>query len=298
MPLKKNERQFKRCGIAANVALKYGPIHSSRVNKDHFIEFSNDSSDTLSRYKRIKCSRIKLYIRNHLEVNDPIWNADFIAGIVKAGKICWSTNQYPTFRWWGSPILATVLEDSPYYGKVLNDKLQEQEKHYYSWQKVPALYLKPTYNTASYIAGLLATGKTHEFNGEVYALYKHEVMRELELFGIKMERESVGKPRCLISPIWPALFTKHMPESCHSYWLNIKKPYKGMEYAAILWATYANHKIVKGGLPFLPSRRTVFYHFKHEKGTLRELQKMRIMYGLFNLDKRIQDCIVKWFESV
>jgi hypothetical protein len=298
MPVETNEQKFKRCAVAAKVALKYGPINSIKIQRENFVEFSGDPDDTFSRYKRVTTSQIKWYIRNHLEADDPIWNGDFIAGITKSGRVHWSTRQYPTFKWWGSPILTTVLNDCPYYGRVKNDKPQEEERHCYSWQRVPALYLNSSYNTVSYVAGLLSTGKHHVFDGETYALYKHEVMRELELFGIKMERSSVGKPRALVSPFWPALFTKYMPESCHSYWFDIKKPYKGMEYAAILWATYANHKIVKNGLPYLPSRRSVFYHFQHENGTLRELQKLRIMNGLFGLNKRIEECLIKWFEEL
>jgi hypothetical protein len=300
MRIDKKERKFIRCGIAAKVALKYGPVRSNRINEHHFIEFSGNSQDTLSIYRNIKSSHIKWYIRNKMEIDDPIWNADFIAGIVKAGKVHWSTTQYPTFKWWGSPILVKVLEDCPYYGTIKNDKPQQEERHCYSWQKVPALYLKPTYDTASYIAGLLATGKTHVFEKQTYALYKPEVMKELERFNFRMERHSLGKPRCLISPFWPALFTKYMPESCHSYWLDINRPFKGAEYAAILWATYADssYEFVKDGLPYLPSRRSVYYKFKNDKGTVRELQKQRLINNLFGLDKRVKECMVKWFKPV
>jgi len=298
MPIeRKNDRRYKRCKLASKIALKYGSILSANLTEDQIEEFCEDGEfvnrECLKR--DVSTSNIKWYIRSKMEIDDPIWNADFISGIIKTGKVHWSVSHYPTFKWWGSPILVKVLEDCPYYGKV---KDQKDEKHCYSWQQVPALYLNPTNSTKSYVAGLLSTGRLHKDEGVTYALYKPEVMKELKRFGIPLEKDFLKKPRALISPFWPALFTKHMPECCYSYWLNVKKPYMGIEYASILWATHGDHKIVKGGLPYLPSRRKVLYMFKSEKGTLKELQKRRVKHDLLRLDKLVNECLIDWFDSV
>ena len=293
-----NEQLFEKCGIAAQVVLKYGSIHRLDINEEHFIEFSGNYDDTRYTYSKIRNSHIKWYLRNHFKTNDPIWNGDFIAGISKVGKICWSRTQFPSLRWWGAPNLAEALEVCPFYGPVKNGELQKKEKKRYCWKRAPALYLGSNHDTVSYIAGLLATGRRYKYKDHTYALYKNEVADELAKFNIRIERYTSRRKRPLLSPFWPALFTKFMPEPCHDYWLNVKKPYKGEEYAAILWATHANHNFVRKGLPFLPSRRSVFYKFKSEEGTIKELQKSRIRNGLVSLDNLVKDCIVEWFQNI
>jgi len=298
----KDEEKLRRLDIASRVVMKYGPLYSrsitSEMLREILKEVSGSDDFTLWKFRSVKASHIKWYIRNKLEIDDAVWNGDFLAGIVKAGKVSWHITNYPTFRWWGAEAIALTLKDCPYYGTLITGKKQKQYKRFHLWKKVPALYLEANTETKSYLAGLLATGKHHYYEGVNYALYKNEVMEEIEKFGILMDKPSFGKPRSLISPFWPALFTRYMPESTRSYWLDLKKPYMGEEYASILWFTYGDYrKVKKRALPYLPSRRKVLYKFKSDKGTIKELQRLRVTYNLVDLDKRVNECIVEWFND-
>ena len=293
-----DEEKLKRLDIASRVVMEYGPIHSKNVTSETFQEVSKNDDYTFSVFEKIKISHIKWYIRNKFETDDPIWNGDFLAGLTKAGKIRWNIRTYPTFTWWGAPAIAMALKDCPYYGVLVTGKKQKKYKRYHSWKKSPALYLKVDTESKSYLAGLLATGRHHKFEGVNYALYKDEVMQEIEKFGILMDRRTYTNTRSLISPFWPALFTRYMPESVRDYWLNLKKSYMGEEYASIFWFTYGDHtRVIRRALPYLPSRRKVLYRFKDEKGTIKELQKLRVQYNLVDLDKRINECMIEWFND-
>jgi hypothetical protein len=295
---RKKLKKLKRCDLAARAVLKYGYLKklTEKEIEEFWDEENTPSVGTLNRV--ISAKNIKWYIRNHISIDDPIWNGDFIGGLTKAGKVSWHKKHYPTFKWWGSPILATILKDCPFHGKVKDGKSQKSEKHYYLWKKVPALYLQNDKNTLSYIAGLLATGKEYAFEGNTYALYHTSVMEELSEYGIPVVRRTEVWERPLISPFWPALFTRFMPQSCHEYWLNIKKPYLASEYAAILWLTYADHRFEKGSIPFLKSRRMVFYDFKNDRGAVKSLQRLRVEHDLINLDPLIRECIQVWHSDL
>jgi len=294
-----NEEKMRRYDVLAKIAMKYGPTNSRRLTEDGQKEYYEEFEDYTSfiyLIKHAKASEIKWYIHNRLKVDHPIWNADFISGITTAGHVHWSTRDYPSFRWWGNSFLTKILEDCPYYGKIKNDKPQKKGKHCFSWQGVPALYLKPSKETISYIAGILCTGRVYNYKGENYALYQNKAMEELREFGVPMEAESKGTPRPLISPFWPALFLNYMPECCRDYWMEVKKPYNGAKYAAIFWLTHVSNKIERGGLPYLPSKRTVFYKFKDDGGTIRQLQRLRVKYNLVSLDPRFKECVSSWID--
>lgn len=298
-------KKLKRCEIAAKVALKYGPPDSENVNERHFLEFLGEEVNHKWYLEYITPSNIKWFIHNKMTVDDPIWNADFISGLTKTGIVNWSRTTYPSFSWWGSPILLKILKDSPYYG-VVTDGLyiengKKKQKAKCRWQRVPALYLKPRNDSLSYLAGLLCTGRVHKYKKESYILYNKEVMEELLALGIPVEDELKvkveGKEKFLVSPFWTALFTKFMPECCHSYFLNIYKPFHAELYASIFWSIFVGHEIIKGGLPYLPSRRTVMYHYKNEGGTIKNLQRLRIKYNLLGIDRRFKECIKLWIED-
>ena len=293
------KEKLRRLEVAAKLAVKYGPLHSDRVDIEHAREVSGDPNDSLLYFRSRKVPHIKWYIRNHLQIDDPVWNGDFISGLTKVGEVSWHKRDYPSFRWWGSPAVALALKSCPYYGELITGRKQKKNKRYHSWKKVPALYLKADKESKSYLAGLLATGRHHCYEGVNYALYRDEVMEELERFGITMDKRNYVNNRSLITPFWPALFTRYMPESIHSYWIDLKKPYMGEEYSSIFWLTYGNSNFVeRRALPYLPSRRKILYKFKDDHGTIKELQKRRIKYNLVDLDKRLNDCILEWFNDI
>jgi len=293
------ERKLEKCRMAAKIAIKYGPPASAKLTERDVEEYLDESISHDTLYRTVSSKNIKWYIHHMMKIDHPIWNGDFIAGITKCGTVNWSKTQYPTFTWWGSPLLVKVFKECPYYGKIKNGRPQKKQKHPRSWQKVPALYLKPNYDSMSYVAGLLCTGRLHRRDGRSYMLYQDSVIDELVKLGIPVEDKIEWKVRQLISPFWPALFTKFMPECCQKYFTKCVRPHNGNIYAAILWLTYCGHKIKKGGIPYLQSRRAVFYKFRNEDGTLRNLQRMWMDYDLVGLDRRIRDCIGIWYnESV
>ena len=298
MPKRITEKEkFRRLSVASKLAMKYGSLHTGKVEMEQAREMSGVPDDSFLFFRNEKVPHIKWYIRNHFKVEDPIWDGDFIAGMTKVGEVIWNIKHFPTFRWWGAPMVAVAFQSCPYYGELVTGEDQKEFKRFHSWKKSPALYLSADKESKSYLAGLLATGKHHSSEGVNYAMYKDEVMEELARFGIQMEKRNYVNTKSLISPFWPALFTRYMPESIRSYWLDLKKPFMGEEYSSIFWLTYGSSNFVqRRGLPYLPSRRKILYKFKDEKGTIKELQKRRIKYNLVDLDKRLNDCILEWFN--
>jgi hypothetical protein len=290
----RKERDLRRIRVAAQYALKHGALPQITYEKAEEF-FENGIYDSIIALKTINVKNVRWHLHNKVEIDDPIWNADFISGITQSGKILWGKVGFATFTWYGIPILVDIFEDSPFYGVVQKNPSSLSGKHPYSWRGSPALYLKPSKKTVSYVAGVLSAGKVSEHKGKKYIAYKPSCKACLEDFGIPIERETCSS--LFISPFWPALLTIHMPECCRDYFLKIKKAYRGEEYAAIMWATHASHYIIKGGLPFLPSRRTVFYRYKSAEGTLKTLQRKRIEYDLLGLDKRIKGCIASWIVN-
>jgi|SaaInlV_165m_DNA_1040744.scaffolds.fasta_scaffold39160_2 hypothetical protein len=285
---------LRRCDIASKIVLKYGPIWSREVPEQEIEEFVEDGEymGISSITNHISSKNVKWYIHNKVTTDDPIWNADFFAGLTRAGKINWNQKLFPTFTWRGAPAIAKALEGSPFFGTLSQYK---DRWHSYTWSNSPVLCVKSSNKTMSYLAGLLCTGKLYKKNGFNYVYYKDHLKEELESLGINIEVE--GNKRPIISPFWPALLSKFMPPECRDYWLNVKKPYRADEYAAILWATHASHDIIRGGLPFLQCRRKVFYKFKHEDGTLKELQRKRLECGLVDIDARFDKCIASWISN-
>ena len=186
-------------------------------------------------------------------------------------------------------LILEVLKESPFYGKACKGT-----RDYY-WKHAPAFYLKSNKDTLSYMAGVLCTGKVVKIGKKIFIRYNRRCKDLFQKSNIPIEG-TVESGALLISPFWPALFTKFMPEYCKEYYLspNRKKSVMAEEYASIFWVTHSNHNIVKDGLPFLPSRRLVFYRYKSDKGTLRELQKRRVEHNLVEIDKRILECIKLW----
>jgi hypothetical protein len=293
----KKDKRLQRCEIAANLVLYHGPIQSDRVNDKIIAKYCDDEhppcAKTLSNSVRSK--NVKWYIRNHMEPADDIWTGDFILGITKAGKVNWPKHFYPSFTWWSCPHLAKALENSPYVGQVANNKGQKEKRHPYRWKRAPALYLKGSEDSMGYVAGLLATGRQYVNPKEdkVYALYTPEVMEELEKLGIPMIGRSYIKGQPLISPFWPAIFTKLMPPEFDECWLNLKKTAMAEDYAAVLWMTYVGSKFKKKAIPYLKSRRTTYSRF----GTLENLQRARVKFDLVSLDEKIRHCIRLWYND-
>ena len=296
---KKEETRLQRCEIASKLVLYHGPIQSDRVNARIIAKYCDDEfpPSAITLVRSAKSQNIKWYIRNHIVPTDPIWTGDFILGFTKTGKVSWYASRYPTFTWRGCGVLADALENCPYVGFVANGKDQKSRKNAYKWKKVPALYLKGREDSIGYIAGLLATGR-HYINrkeDKIYALYSPPVMEELEKLGIPMLGRVCGSGQPLISPFWPAVFSKLMPNEFSDYWLDMgRKTAMSEDYSAVLWLTYVGSKFQRGAIPYLRSRRTYYNRF----GSLENLQRARVEFNLFSLDDRIRDCIKLWYDDL
>jgi hypothetical protein len=171
--------------------------------------------------------------------------------------------------------------------------------HYeqYTWKSVPAIYLPYDEESISYLAGFLAGGQPYTKNGVDYARYSEKFAEYIEYLGIPIEERVQGRRWILISPIWPALFTLRMPECIREVWTDLKNPCKSDFYAPILWKTYIDNNFAKNGIPYLQSRRTVFYKFKCEEGAMAVLDKFRVEKNLVALDYRVRDIVKCWYRE-
>ena len=88
-----------------------------------------------------------------------------------------------------------------------------------------------------------------------------------------------------------------MPDGCKSYFIT-PEAYRASLYAPILWRAYLNKEFVSKGIPYLKSRRQIYYDHNCEEGVSRRLEMLRIRLGLFSLDDRIKNAVKKWANIV
>lgn len=244
---------------------------------------------------RIKTGVIKWFIHNKLNyVSDSIWNPDFLMGLMNHGKLNWNVKNYPSFKWNNDEIKNLILK-CPYGGIIGKNK----------WINVPALYLKYSEDSISYIAGVMAGAKIEEVDGYMYASFNKDCIKHIIKCGIPVDRvckhmflKSESKNRYLISPIWPALFSIKMPEEAGNKWLNIKKAYGVDCYAPILWRVYVDGSYPKGGIPYLKSKRTIFYQNECEEGATKKIERMRVEKGMTEMDNKVKEIVQLWAKRL
>ena len=276
---------FLCCAIASDIALfegfsyLYGAFTQDQI--DARWNYSNISPSVTSIRKKVSIKHIKWYIRNFITIEDDVWNGDFLAGLSTCGKVTWCMSGFPSFFWMSNESLMEVLNECPFSGKLKNHNLK------YYWSNVPSLYLKSSEDTVSFMAGVLATGKLVHRSDGIYASYSKKVLPYLERWGIPIEYQSPSKIYNLISPIWPSLFSRHMPKSGEK-WNNIKNGgVKSEIYAPILWRMFVSNKIPKLGIPYLRSRQWVYQHL----GKMESTEHMWLNMGLSQLDNRIKSIV-------
>lgn len=294
---KSKKRKDRLYMIAAQIAIKYGSSchNAENYTENHIREFwgKEDPYPSLEYFKKnIRVSGIKWYIRHNVECKDKIWNADFLHGFTQYGKIQWNAHRYPSFRWKFSPNVKTLVDCCPFGGT-----LSPQEDQTYLWHGVPALYLQPSTESISFMAGVLATGKPVYKNKIAYARYLGKFLPYLEEWGIPIEHKTSQNQKVFISPIWPALFTIKMPMEIRDAWKQLKRPYGVEFYPAILWKTYVNNNFPKNGVPYLRSRRDIYYKYKSEKGAMKTLEKLRFDKKMLMLDNRIKKVVKMWSDK-
>jgi len=135
-----------------------------------------------------------------------------------------------------------------------------------------------------------------EKNGVIYIQYRRTLRNWFNEVGIPLETKD--KRECLISPVWPALFSMHMPGICKRKWRDIKNACGAKLYPPVLWYLYKDMNFVSGGIPYLRCRRAVFYDFQCEEGAKRRMKNLFFELGLTNMDNRIGDCVRQWGERL
>ena len=132
-------------------------------------------------------------------------------------------------------------------------------------------------------------------NGLDYVQYKGKVTQYIDEWGFPSERQFNIRQEVWISPIWPALFSLKMPKEVRETWLNLKQPIKSEIYCPILWKTYVDNQFPTRGIPYLQSRRRIYYRFKTpEMKTMRKLEMLRIETGLIRLTRNIREIMKLW----
>lgn len=295
----KYERKMEYCKIASQLALKYGALQGAPViHSIHDKEVAEFwEGKYLPAFRTIvlntKVSNIKWYIRNFMEPTEPLWNGDFLLGISNVGVLNWNKSGFPTLKWRERKIVYDAFKSSPYGGKIERSRKVKRDGYKCSWIQVPAFYLKSDNTTMSYLAGLLCAGEKYDKNGKIYAIYGKKATKEIEKLNIPIEGRTVYG--CYISPFWPALLTPYMPKIFADYWGYFARAAEAKKYAAILWLTYFGDNFVSNKIPYLLSRRSIWYNFACEEGGVHDsMRKMRVSCGLTAIDKRFIDVIFEW----
>ena len=126
----------------------------------------------------------------------------------------------------------------------------------------------------------------------LFRSFGEKILPYFKSWGIPVEEKL--EDRYLTSPIWPALFVKHMPAELSDKWLNLKKACNANIYAPILWKTYMNNDFRADGIPYLKCRRRIYYEFKCAEGAMTRLNNMRVEKNLTILDNRIREIVKEW----
>lgn len=281
---KQNEKMDACCEVAAKIALFYGPDNFTDVRIHEFWPFDSYPPSDKFFLKKITNSQVKWYINKRLNYDD-VWNGSFIGGLIEFGNVNWSLYNFPSLRWVGNYNLYRTILECPYHGKVV----WEKPRYFNRWVMVPAFYLPCDKESISYMAGVLASG---DIEGNM-AKYNRKSGAIIKSFGLPIEYESKKGKYLLLSPVWPALFSEHMPPLAQSRWCSIHKAYNAGLYATILWRTYNREKAKSWVMPYLPSFRTAYNRF----GNVKELEQARIEKGLVNMDKRVELVVREWAKK-
>jgi len=246
-------------------------------------------------YKFIMVSRkkVKQYIAKNIQWDSGDgWTTDFLFGLLQCGTISYH-GYNTTFSWWGNPKLTEILKKSPFAGEFCKnaENYSSPPRQRKKWKSVAALHMSHNPFSMEYIAGVFASGKLIEHDGEMCAKYSRISCAVLRDYGVPIKED--GR----ISPVWPALFVSYMPECCSSMWLDIKKCKDEHILPPVLWYMYINMHFASGAIPYLKARRTVFYNLKCENGAKHAMEEYRMKLGIRMLDARIGECIREWYSK-
>jgi len=294
--LSHNREQKKKLKVgitAAQIVMKYGGKKASDFDMDEIREFwkYEEPYPTLDYFiKYAKINVIKWFIKRHIKSSDEIWTADFIQGLATNTKVKVSDNHYTCLEWYGNENLVNLMKLCPFGGKVHHHRRRKTSNKIgrNRWSDVPALHMDYQEGSISYIAGVFAGGQLNQ--GGSLVKYKGNAVDYIKKLGIPIEKETRDNI-IFISPLWPALFSKWMPVEVRSKWVDLEEAKGATNYAAILWKTYIGTNFISNQLPYLKSRRSIYYNYKCKEGAMRKLEMLRIEKGLTGLHNRIGEVV-------
>jgi hypothetical protein len=296
--LKEEDKKFtklqKAYEVASKMALRYGSPYST-INGEYVCRYEEKHIRRYWRYdetapppfyfqKNTNIKTIRQIIQQRANVSDEIWNPDFINGLCLNGEILeTSEKKYKHFTWKANSAIEKILNLCPYGGDIRSDK----------WANVPILDVQYSDDSFSYMAGLFIGGEITQKNYRQYAVYRGKAKDEIVKRRIPLEYESHNM--VMISPVWPALFAPFMPAGRNkTKWKACKNPVNGEFYSALLWKSYMDNKFPVNGLPFLKSRRSIYYKYKCKEGAMKKLESLRISTGLVEIDIIFSDIVKHW----
>lgn len=288
---KPQKRMLRMCSTASQIYLFYGYRGLTEENVAKFWTYDNNPPSHLTINANISVRNVKWYLSNFLEIEDKVWNPDFINGLTRYGFVRKSRVFFPTFVWFNNSMIEKILSNSPFHCERLIAKSEIDISERCKWSSVPALCLNYSDKSISFMAGVLATGRLKVFDGMSYAKYNHRIGSILKSWNIPIEKED--RFFVYISPFWVLLFTPWMPECC-KFWVEVKKPYRAKEYSLIMWRIFSGKDIKTDGLPYLVSRRTYYYKY----GSIKNLEKKWVENKLVEMDLRVKEVVKLWIRKL
>jgi len=284
---KKEKKLIQQYTTLAKIVVKYG--WNNRINEKYIMEFwdSNDPYPCVNSFKNMEIENVKWFIQNNVSINDPVWSADFLHGLLRNGEIKTHPDQFPDICFLSRKIV-NLLKECPYGGELGDGE----------WKNVPAVYLKYDEKSIGFISGLLSGGSLyHDKNYTEYALHSRFSKPYFVKLGIPIEKEL--EDSILISPFWHALFAPEMPEKIGRDWVSLNSPYRAHEYSYILWFIYIGYfhaekpSAAKLHIPYIKDLRKVYNKLRGDKKLTRYVGELRVRYNLVLLD----DTIKKYIEN-
>ncbi len=305
-------KKLKHCDLLVKLIMAKGWKHDvlknySQVEAEHYWQFDG-LIPTKNDLWIIKSSYLLWYIRNHVVYQDPIWNGSFLNGLCRGGKIESRGKGISklSFEWWNNENIFNVLKENPFTEQPVYNPFKDR----YAWSSI-ALGLQFDKKSMSYLAGVMACARPYIHPGPekklwgTFASFPPKMLEDIRQLKIPIEKHN--KKRVLISPIFPALLQPYMPPAAR-IWAKVKNPYRGMVYSAVLWKTYGLFDFTKNAIPYLVSRRSIFYKFKTDElikdtkitnikkgtngtngtGAMSRLDKLWVEYNLTELDTRFK----------
>lgn len=290
--LKRAKAKRESLEKAAKMYLKFGPL--SNMDEEKGFEMFNDDLFSVHKYKSVPKADVKEFLRNEMEVSefqDTVWNADFISGLTKIGEVKDVKKKFPCFRWVGNDFVAKILRGFPLYGDLNFDESSGKG----IWSYVPALCLRSSESTISYLAGLISTAKEVMHQGQTYAELNSQIVDEVSKFGIPIEM--VGLTPC-ISPFWILCLKEYLPEVVFEKWKDVKRPAMAETYSSVLFVVFFGSNIKTKALPFLPSKSKIYYLFPSESSLSETMRKKYIDLRLINISTSLKEVILGLVEKV